>query len=245
MILGTAGGVIGIAIGSTGVGGVLLVPFLIYALGLPVHAAIAMALWSYLWSGLVAVSLYARRGSIPWPMAAWLCLAALPGAYVGNRLTAFLSGNVLQGLIALLLVAAGINALRPSRGGDAASPPLGRGMLMTLGGCTGIGSALVGAGGAFILVPLLVALEQPVLLAVGLGQVIQIPISAVASLANLREGLVDVASATILAAALSVGIAVGAPLAHALPQRALRRLLGLTMVVAGAATIFRLTFTAA
>src|SRR6185437_4735457 len=79
LLLGSiAGVIIGVAIGATGIGGVLLVPVLAYILGVPVPTAIAVALWSYLWSGLVAVRLYARHGSVPWRPALWLCLAAAP-----------------------------------------------------------------------------------------------------------------------------------------------------------------------
>jgi uncharacterized protein len=233
--VGLVGLLLGVAIGSTSIGGVLLVPFLIYAVGLPIHVAIAVALWSYLWSGLVAVLLYARRGSISWIMAAWLCLAALPGAYVGAKTATVVSATVLQGLIAAVLVTAGIHATFERHTAARNPNVLGRGVLLVLGGLTGFASALVGGGGAFILVPLLVVLEQPVLLAVGLGQVIQIPISVVASVANFRAGLVDVPLGTLLAVALSVGIGVGTPLAHALPQRALRRVLGWTMIIGAVA----------
>jgi uncharacterized protein len=238
--LGAAGVLLGVAIGCTGVGGVLLVPFLLYAVHLPVHEAIALALYSYLLSGLLAVLLYARRGSIPWRRAGWLCLGALPGAYLGARAVPFVPGAVLQALIALALVGAGLHA---AFGGERASGPqrlLGWAMLLGLGGCTGFLSALVGAGGAFILVPLLVALGQPLLLSVGLGQVIQLPISAVASYANVRARLVDVPQGTLLALALGLGIALGTPLAHALPQKSLRRVLAFTMVLAGMAMGLRL-----
>ena len=49
----------------------------------------------------------------------------------------------------------------------------------------------------------------------------------------------------MLAAALSLGILIGAPLAHALPQVALRRLLAITMVVAGVAIAARLVLSTA
>ena len=238
--LGGAGVLLGVAIGCTGVGGVLLVPFLLYVVHLPVHEAIALALYSYLLSGLLAVLLYARRGSIPWRPAGWLCLGALPGAYLGARAVPFVPGAVLQALIALALVVAGLHAASGRRSAAGPGRLLRGALLFCLGGCTGFLSALVGAGGAFILVPVLVALEQPLLLSVGLGQVIQLPISAVASYANVRAGLVDVPQGTLLAVGLGLGIALGTPLAHALPQRSLRRVLALTMVLAGVAMGIRL-----
>jgi len=212
--LGVAGIVIGVAIGSTGIGGVLLVPFLIYALGMRAPLAVALALFSFLWSGLVAAGLYARHGSIAWRQAAWLSLAAL-------------------------IVAGAVNSLRAPPADALRARPPSPGTLLLLGAITGIGSALLGASGALILVPLLVALRQPVLPAIGLGQAIQVPIAAVASLANWLAGRIDVGEGLILAVALSLGIAVGTPLAHALPQRALGRLLAATMLIAAAAMVLR------
>jgi len=240
LVLGLAGLLLGVALGCTSVGGVLLVPFLAYGLGLPVHAAIAVALYSYLLSGLVAVLLYARHGSIHWRMAGWLAAAALPGAFLGARLAAALSGTVLQALIALLLVTAGLQAVLRRKQRPAEPPALAVAVLLALGALTGFVSAMVGAGGAVLLVPVLVAMEQPVLLALGLGQLIQVPISAVASWANWRAGMLDLRTGTLLAVALSLGIAVGTPLAHALPQALLRRVLGFAMLACGAAVVARL-----
>lgn len=242
---GIAGVIVGVAIGATGIGGVLLVPLLAYVLGVPVQTAIAVALWSYLWSGLVAVWLYARHGSVPWGPALWLCLAAAPAAYVGALAVAVVPSRVLEALIAAILVLAGLNALRQPRISIGAIRPLGTPMLAALGGVTGFAAALTGAGGALILVPLLVALGEPVLTAIGLGQMIQLPIAAVATLANLWQGRIDLLLGSVLALALSLGIAAGAPLAHRLPQAALRRLLALTMLAAGAAIVARLSLSAA
>src|SRR6185437_7225296 len=103
LLLGSiAGVIIGVAIGATGIGGVLLVPVLAYILGVPVPTAIAVALWSYLWSGLVAVRLYARHGSVPWRPALWLCLAAAPAAYLGALAVTGVPSRLPAALIATL-----------------------------------------------------------------------------------------------------------------------------------------------
>ena len=238
LTLGVAGMIIGIAIGSTGIGGVLLVPFLIYALGMSAPLAVALALFSFLWSGLVAAGLYARHGSIAWREAGWLSLAALPGAYLGAHALGLIPPMALEFLIAALIIAGAVNSLRAPPSDAIARPPRAP-ILLLLGAVTGVGSALLGASGALILVPLLVALRQPVLPAIGLGQAIQVPIAAVASLANWLAGRIDIGEGLILAAALSLGIAVGTPLAHALPQRALGRLLAVTMLLAAAAMVLR------
>jgi uncharacterized protein len=240
--LGAAGLLIGVLIGSTGIGGVLLVPFLVHGLGFQVQSAVAVALWSYLFSGLLAIALYWRRGSIPARAAMWLCAAAIPGAYLGAEALSVVPGKVVEGLIAVVLLLGGIHTLRRAQETtpQGRTPP-GPWTLVGLGGLTGFASALLGAGGAFLLVPLLVALGEPVLLAVGLGQAIQVPISAVASVANLRAGRIDLAAGWTLVITLSVGIAIGTPLAHGLSQRALRRLVSLAMLVAAVMMLGRLT----
>ena len=108
-----------------------------------------------------------------------------------------------------------------------------------MGGGTGFVSAMTGAGGAFVLLPVLLLLDMPVLAAIGLGQTIAIPIAGLASVANLQAGLVDVGLAAGLAVTLALGIAIGTPIAHALPQAVLRRLLGVMVVLAGAGMLVK------
>ena len=234
-----AGVIIGVLIGATGIGGVLLVPFLVHGLGYPVPSAVAVALWSYLWSGLLAIALYWRRGSIAARPALWLCAASVPGAFLGACALGVVPGKVVEALIGGVLLLGGVQTLRPPREHTHRTPP-GPALLVGLGLLTGFASALLGAGGAFLLVPLLVALGEPVLLAVGLGQAIQVPISAVATVANLRAGRIALLYGTILAAALAVGIALGTPLAHGVSQRTLRLLVALAMLVAAIVMVGRL-----
>ena len=77
------------------------------------------------------------------------------------------------------------------------------------------------------------------LAAIGLGQAIALPIAGLASLANIVAGIMDLGLAAGLAATLTLGIAIGTPIAHALPQLLLRRLLGSVVVLAGLAMILR------
>jgi uncharacterized membrane protein YfcA len=78
-----------------------------------------------------------------------------------------------------------------------------------------------------------------VLAAIGLGQAIALPIAGLASLANITAGIMDLWLAAGLAVTLTLGIAIGTPIAHALPQFLLRRLLGSAVVLAGLAMLLR------
>ena len=89
------------------------------------------------------------------------------------------------------------------------------------------------------MLPILLLLDMPVLPAIGLGQAIALPIAGLASVANIIAGQMDIPLAAGLAASLTLGIAIGTPIAHALPQLLLRRLLGSAVVIAGAAMLLR------
>jgi hypothetical protein len=240
--IAATGIILGIAIGAVGIGGVLLVPFLTLTLGIDVKHAIAAALLSYLPSCMVAVILYGRRGSIPWREAGVLCLAALPTAYLGARAAQHAPEQVLEAAIGVLLLAGGLYALRPQRNMAIAPRRLKAQTLLAIGGGTGFVSALTGAGGAFVMLPILLLLDTPVLPAIGLGQAIALPIAGLASLANIIAGVMDLWLAAGLAVTLTLGIAIGTPIAHALPQLLLRRLLGSAVVLAGLAMLLRTAF---
>ena len=74
---------VGILIGSIGIGGVLLVPALTLLAGIEIHVAIAACMLSYAFSGAVGAWIFAKHGSIRWETGLWLCLGAMPGAYTG------------------------------------------------------------------------------------------------------------------------------------------------------------------
>ena len=240
--MGSAMGLaIGFAVGATGIGGIVLVPFLTLALGIDVQRAIAAALVSYIPSGLVAVWLYARRGSIRGRMALPLVIASSPAAFLGAVAAGKAPAGLLEALIGLIMLLGGINGLWPRKEAVETRMP-GPPVLAGLGGITGFLAAMTGAGGALILMPLLMLYEAPVLLSIGLGQSIALPIATVATITNLSHGAVDVEIALMLAVSLSVGIAIGTPVAHALPQAVLKGVLSAMIVVLGLAMLARLAW---
>ncbi|MDJ0609120.1 MAG: sulfite exporter TauE/SafE family protein [Kiloniellales bacterium] len=231
---------VGLLIGGVGIGGVLLVPMLTYVLGLEVYQAISAAMLSYLFSGAVGAWAYARRKTIQWSAAAWLFLGAAAGAFLGATAAASVSSLALEVFIAVLIVLAGINAFRARPDGQAAERRLPPVALAAIGAVTGVGSALSGTGGPLILVPLLVFLKVPALAAVGLSQVIQVPISASASLGNYLYGSIDLAVALAIAAGLMLGVFAGARLAHLVAPALLQRLVAAVLVAVGLFIALRL-----
>jgi len=233
---------VGVFIGCVGIGGVLLVPGLVYLVGMDVQVAIATSMLSYLFSGAVGAVEYARRGSIQWPMALWLCLGAMPAAYLGAATVSVLSARWLEGIVAVLVLFSGIHALRqrvPEASREIVPGAAGLGIV---GGITGFGSALSGTGGPLVLIPILMWMKLPLLTAVGLSQVIQLPIAALASVGNFLHGEVNVRASLAIAVLLVLGVVVGARVAHRLPAGLLKRTVAGVLTAVGVAMALRIVY---
>jgi hypothetical protein len=230
--------VAGVLIGCIGVGGVLLVPGL-SLLGIDVHAAIAASLFSFIFSGVVGVFLFARRGVIPLREALWFGAGAAPGALAGALLVARLGGELLLGLVGAAVLLAGVRTIASPlpRGGGGSLP--GRPLLLPLGAAIGAASALTGTGGPLLAVPLLLALRVPALPAVGLAQAIQVPIALTASAGALWTATLDLRLGAVLAVAVAAGTALGARLAAALPLALLTRIVAVVLLLVGALLALR------
>ncbi|MAF07283.1 MAG: hypothetical protein CL389_05435 [Acidiferrobacteraceae bacterium] len=238
-VAGVAAVVVGILIGAIGIGGVLLVPMLTYVLGLGIHVAIATAMFSYLFTGLAGAFEYARRGSVNWNQGLWLCLGGMPGAYLGAMTAWSTHGIILEIVIGVLVFGSGLQALRPESQKNTRGAHLSASALILIGLFTGFASAMTGTGGPLVLVPLLLWLKVPALIAVGLSQMIQIPIALLATGGNLTFGHVDFALGLGLSVILAGGVIIGARLAHRLSRHALKKMIAFALLIAGGAILTR------
>jgi len=231
--------IVGILIGAIGIGGVLLVPTLTYMLGLGIHVAIATTMFTYLFSGAVGALEYARQNSIHWSMALWLCLGGMPGAYLGAATTWVTPGVILEGVIGFLVLLSGVQALRgPSDTAESVAnlKPMS---LMVIGLATGFGSSITGTGGPLVLIPILIWMQVPILTAVGLSQVIQIPIALLATAGNLTFGRIEWLIGMGIATLLVLGVVVGARIAHRISRVVLKRFIAFALLLVGAAMLMR------
>ena len=238
VLLGT-GLLVGVLIGAVGVGGVLLVPALTYIGGIGIHIAIASAMVAYFFAGGVGAIQFSRHGSIRWSDAAWLTAGAMPGAFVGAAATSAVPAFALELLIAILIIASALNSLRGKGplGGVPRTPA--KSALIVIGVVTGIGSSMSGTGGPLVLIPILLWLHVPVLAAVGLSQVIQVPISAFATAGNILYGAIDYPVAAALAVLLMIGVWFGVRIAHRVSSIALKRFVSLMLLGVGVMMLVR------
>jgi uncharacterized membrane protein YfcA len=233
MGIAVLGATSGLMIGCIGIGGVILVPALVFLDGISIKIGIPAAMFAFILSGLVASFVFARNKSIHWGMAAWLCAGATPTAFAGAWAVSVVSPRVLEAGLGLLTLLSGINALRTRHINELDCHPETNTKLLGVGAVTGFLSSVSGTGGPVVLVPILIAMKLPVLTAVGLSQTIQLPVAIAATSGNVIYGELDFALGGILAATLTMGSWYGAKLAHALPRAALRQIVSVVLVGIG------------
>lgn len=238
MTLGAAV-IIGGLIGSVGIGGVLLVPWLTAVVGLEVRDAVAIAMASYVATGIVAI-VQARladdwRRLLPyWPLLA----TTLPGALLGGLAIAAIPARLALLVLALFLIFTGGWTLLRNRlrSQPQAEDPPG----WPTGLIAGFASALTGTGGPAVLMPILIWRGVPLLAAIALGQIVQLPIALAATAGNLLSSPVDLSTAMLVAAGLTPGVVVGRWAAKRLPLGLLTTTVAMLLVATGVLLVVRL-----
>lgn len=228
----TAAVFIGCLIGSVGIGGVLLVPWLAGVVGLDVREAVAIAMASYIATGLVAILQAGltqgwRLLLVYWPLVA----ATLPGAFAGGLAIAAISERLALATLAAFLVLTGVYTLLRERwqGRKAHEKPAG----WVSGVGAGFASALTGTGGPAVLMPVLLWRGVPLLAAIALGQIVQLPIALAATAGNLASGPFDLWTAALLALGLCPGVVLGRWAATRLPIAFLSRVVAGLLIATG------------
>jgi uncharacterized membrane protein YfcA len=224
----------GLMIGCIGIGGVILVPALVFLVGIPIQVGIPAAMFAYILSGLVATIVFARNRSIRWDMTTWLCLGATPMSFAGAWAVSVVNPRLLEACLGLLTFFSGLNSLRAQVKLDAAEYKISNTALLIIGAVTGFLSSVTGTGGPLVLVPIVISMSAPVLVAVGLSQVIQLPVAIAATFGNIVYGQLDLILGGVLAATLTVGSWFGAKLAHEVPRETLRKVVSVVLVAVGA-----------
>lgn len=148
--------VVGLTVGLFGSGGsILTVPLLVLWLGMPEKQAIQLALGIVAVISVVAVLPHLRAGRVSWFWLWRFAVLGVVGAAVGGLLSPLLSSTVQLLLLSLLMLLSSWNMWRrtPWRWQLTAGWPVA-----VLGLLLGTLTGLVGVGGGFLLVPVLLAL---------------------------------------------------------------------------------------
>lgn len=241
MLIVGIGVLAGLLIGVAGIGGVILVPLLSIE-GVPVHNAIAASMLSYVFGGLAGGAMFLRRRSVGWRSVTPLAGGAVPGAVCGSLIANAAPPELLLGLSAAIVAFAIVRQLRRRPdGGETTTASPGALALFGIGALAGCGAAMTGTSGPLMLISLLlIGWRLPMLLVVGLGQAVQVPIAVAATFANILGGRFEPAIGLLLATGLVGGSLAGGYLAHALPSRVLSGFVEGVLVLAGVMLLVRL-----
>lgn len=235
---------VGISIGAVGIGGILLIPALAALGHLGVHEAMATALFTFFFTGVVGAWLFQKRGSVEWRLTIPVCIGALLLGFAGAWANSRLDAVSLTVILAAIIVAAGVNALRPHSAQRQPAlqghPAAQQALLAGIGGFVGFGSGLTGVGGPAICVPVMVLFGFAPLPTIGVSQVVQIVASLSGSAANFHYGTIDFALALPVTLAQLVGVPIGVHIVHAINPKPLRRAIAILCIGVGAWLVARI-----
>jgi uncharacterized protein len=220
---------IGLLLGLLGGGGsILTLPVLMYLAGQQPQSAIAASLFVVAVTSAVALIPHARAGRVQWRTGLVFGTAGVAGSYTGARLAAHLPTALLLAGFGTLIAAAATTMIRSCRRPVHGTPNPGRlPLLLALGAAVGLITGMVGAGGGFVIVPVLVLLA-------GLGMTTAVGTSLLAItlqaggglLGHLDHAHVDWPLTLAVSALAIAGSLAGARLANRIPARVLRTSFG-------------------
>ncbi len=246
-----AGLATGLVLGLLGSGGsIVILPALVYLLGVPIKSAIAMTLGTVGLTAAIAAAAHWRRGNVNIPVAAIFGTFGAAGTFAGTRLGLITPEAVQITLFAAVMYAAAWRMFRP-----ATLAPAGDGALLRLdaaengatlvvidarraGGIAALGigvgvlAGVVGVGGGFLIVPALVLLAGlPMKEAIGTSLAIVTANTAVGFAGYLGKVAIDYRLLAIFVVVAIAGSLVGTAVSRRLSAMALKRGFSVFLVV--------------
>ena len=232
--------IVGILVGGTGVGGILLPPALIFFSDIGTHAAMGTALASWLPMNSLGCWVYHRSGHLIWRKA----IPLATGGAVTPGLAAFcntgLSPDFLNLLLALLILFAAFCTFRPLQPGNRQNSfwlsPAG---LFLLGSIVGIVGGVTGSGGPLLAIAWMVTVGMPPLTAVGISMPYSVLTAISGTVGNWLNGNIDIPLACGIGLLETAGFIAGAALVRHMPMLWVRRCIGSVSMFLGIFLLLR------
>jgi len=246
----------GFAAGLLGIGGgMMMVPFITMILtqqAFPgeqiVKVAVATSLASILFTSIASVRAHHRRGAVRWDIVRMVAPGIVVGSVLGAQFAAQLKGALLAALFAGFVGFSATQMLTGKKPLPSRTMP-GAGGSAAAGGFVGFLSAIVGAGGGFISIPLMTLCNVPMHQAVATSAALGFPIAMAGTIGYVIAGwhqslplavgyiwlpaLAAVTCASVLTAPL------GAKAAHALPVASLKRIFAVILYLLAGYMVWR------
>lgn len=103
------GGIGGMLVGMTSVGsGSIIMAALMIFFAIPPAKMVGMDVMHGAMLTTIPALVYSFGGQVNWPVAAWLLLGSIPGAWLGTRLITFVPQRLVRGTLSVFLVVAGV-----------------------------------------------------------------------------------------------------------------------------------------
>ncbi len=240
--------IVGVLVGLTGMGGgVLLLPLLVFGLGVPPIIAVGSDAAFNFFTKIGSAWLHWRRGTIRWGLVASLVIGSVPGTFCGVALLRYLLAtygngvnNVLRDLVGLLLIIIPclllVQELRqPKELTPRRSNQGSRQKIIAIGFLSGIsvGVTSIGSGTITMMLLLLVCPYSPIMV-VGTDIMHAVVVTGFSSLLHVQLGTVDSRLLLALLAGSIPGGLLGTRLSTRVPGHWLRRILGAVLLLTGA-----------
>lgn len=237
--------VMGVVLGALGGGGsVLTVPILVYALNQDPKVAIATSLLVVAITSTVSAVQHARAGNVRWRIGLIFGAVAMVGSYFGGLAAGFVSGTLLLILFATMMVATGAAMLRKRKAAAVETTPTKTDLPMfkviaeglAVGGFTG----LVGAGGGFLVVPVLNLMGGLSMRSAIGTSLLVISMKSFAGFAgHIQHVSIDTTLAVVVTTAAIVGSFVGVGLTKRISPATLRRGFGFFVLAMAAFILYK------
>ena len=249
-----AGVFVGFCVGLTGVGGgSLMTPILILLLKVEPHIAVGTDLLYAAISKFFGGMVHFKKSNVVWSIVLWLAAGSIPASIATNYLVATLLGNInaikmiMTLILGVMLVVTGLSLIfrnrieaffyqyRKADPSEILTTQIPKYQLILMGILLGVVVTLssVGAGAFGVMALVLIFPQLPLIRIIGSDVVHAVLLTLVAGLGHLLSGSVDFHMLTFLLIGAIPAIIVGTMLSSKLPEKKLRPILGVTLLLLG------------
>jgi uncharacterized membrane protein YfcA len=240
VVVGLLGGLLS---GLFGVGGgAVMVPLLIWLLGMGQRRAAATSLVAIVPTAIVGALTYGIGGHVAFVAGAVLAAGGIGGSLIGARMLRRVPLGALRWMFIGLLGVGAVETLIdvPARGSEISLTWTSGVLLLLVGVLMGAASGLFGIGGGIIVVPILMAgFGASDLLAKGTSLVAMVPAALTGSVVNVRARLMRVADGLVVGAVASAASLLGVAFAYLISPRVSGLLFFALMIVTMAQLAYR------
>ena len=189
------GALVGFLAGLLGIGGgMTMVPMLTIAFSYlafapehVVHLAVATATATILFTSLSSTWAHHRHGAVLWRVVAGMAPGMIVGSLAGSLLVGRMSTSILAAFFGVVVAVAATNLLLDRKPKPTRELPRTVG-LAAVGGGIGLVSSMVGAGGAFLTVPFLVACNVALRNGVATSAALGLPVAIAGTIGYVIAG---------------------------------------------------------